>query len=65
MYPILDLPKDSHYVTHTNTRDTYEVYSNTIDLDKLIKAVRSARYTIVRSYINRYSCSVVKFKVTQ
>lgn len=65
MYPTLDLPKYDHYITHTNTQDTYEVSSSTIDLDELIDVVQSAGYVILRSYVNRYSCSVVKFKVIQ
>lgn len=64
MYPTLDLPKDDHYITRTNTQDIYEVSSSTIDLDELIQAVQSTGYVIVRSYVNRYSCSIVKFKTT-
>lgn len=65
MYPELGLPEDDHYITRANTQDTYEVFSSTIDLDELIQAVQSAGYVIIRSYVNRFSCSVVKFKVTR
>jgi len=62
MYPQFDLPEDDHYVTRTEQQNVYEVFSSTIDLSELIDAVQSTGYTILRSYVNRYSCAVVKFK---